>query len=118
MSALVAAGAAIVGVALVGAAVVGVVVTVVGVVVTVVGVVVTVVGEVTTPSHGTELILQLTGWPPEPTKPKLVSAPTATDPFHPRSAKVTCCPDSVISASQKLPIDAPAGRSNSTFHEV
>src|SRR4051794_12306200 len=111
MSALVAAGAAAVGVALVGAAGVGVVGTGVGVAVTVVG-------EVTTPSHGAELILQLTGWPPEPTKPKLVLAPTATDPFHPRSAKVTCCPDSVISASQKLPIDAPAGRSNSTFHEV
>ena len=100
----------------VGAVVAAVVGAVVGL--TVVGATVVGVAVAATPLQDTPLSLQLTGWPPEPTNPKVVAAPTATDPFHPRLAKVTCCPDSVISASQKLPIAAPAGRSNSTFQEV
>src|SRR5690349_17297677 len=44
--------------------------------------------------------------------------PTGIAPFQERFVKVRWLPEAAISASQKLPIDAPAGRSNSTFHDV
>jgi hypothetical protein len=61
---------------------------------------------------------QLIGAAPEPTKPNGAVPFTGTLPFQDRFVKVTWLPLVAMSAAQKLPIVAPAGRSNSTFQEV
>src|SRR5262245_53722149 len=71
------------------------------------------------PAQLPPLILQLVGLPePLTMNPKLVDAPTASVPLYSRFVAVTCVPDWLASVSQNVPSVEPAGRSNSTRHDV
>ena len=71
------------------------------------------------PAQEAPLSLQFDGTPdPLTTKPKLAEPPAATLPLYSRLVATTCPPDWLTSASQNVPTLVPAGRSNSTFHDV
>ncbi len=71
------------------------------------------------PPHEAPLSVQLAGVAaPDPLNPKETEAPGATPPFHDLLRNVNRCPDRVMSASQKVLMLAPAGRSKATVHDV
>src|SRR5688572_29325744 len=71
------------------------------------------------PEQGAPLTVQPRGSPlPLATQPKLVEAPAVSVPFHDVLVKTKWPPSRVMFAFQYEPSVVPAGRSNSTRHEL